>query len=185
MRKVRCNSAFFKDILRKISISITPRLHFTPGKGSPVPIVQEAGWASEPVWTQRLEEKIRSPLLAIEPRSPGRPARRYTDWATLFQTYALFPRETTRPNDVIACERRMVKASGSGNFYVLLPASEMCCWIFAPGSLSVPLFSLTFLLSENIRWIQRNTVFRLKWNPNYCTWTLTERRNQCQYWTFL
>jgi hypothetical protein len=28
-----------------------------PGKGSPVPIVQEAGWASEPVWTQRLEEK--------------------------------------------------------------------------------------------------------------------------------
>jgi hypothetical protein len=28
-----------------------------PGKGTPVPIVQEAGWAPEPVWTQRLEEK--------------------------------------------------------------------------------------------------------------------------------
>jgi hypothetical protein len=32
----------------------------SPGKGPPppppVPIVQEAGWASEPVWTQRLEE---------------------------------------------------------------------------------------------------------------------------------
>jgi hypothetical protein len=28
-----------------------------PGKGPPVTIVQEAGWASEPVWTQRLEEK--------------------------------------------------------------------------------------------------------------------------------
>jgi hypothetical protein len=28
-----------------------------PGKGPPVPIVQEAGWASEPVWTRRLEEK--------------------------------------------------------------------------------------------------------------------------------
>jgi hypothetical protein len=28
-----------------------------PGKGPPVPIVQEAGWASEPVRTQRLEEK--------------------------------------------------------------------------------------------------------------------------------
>jgi hypothetical protein len=27
------------------------------GKGPPVPIVQEAGWASEPVWTQRLQEK--------------------------------------------------------------------------------------------------------------------------------
>jgi hypothetical protein len=28
-----------------------------PGKEPPVPIVQEAGWAPEPVWTQRLEEK--------------------------------------------------------------------------------------------------------------------------------
>jgi hypothetical protein len=28
-----------------------------PGKGPPVPIVQEAGWAAEPVWTQRIEEK--------------------------------------------------------------------------------------------------------------------------------
>jgi hypothetical protein len=27
------------------------------GKGPPVPIVQEAGWALEPVWTQRLQEK--------------------------------------------------------------------------------------------------------------------------------
>jgi hypothetical protein len=27
------------------------------GKGHPVPIVQEAEWAPEPVWTQRLEEK--------------------------------------------------------------------------------------------------------------------------------
>jgi hypothetical protein len=28
-----------------------------PGKGPPIPIVQEVGWATEPVWTQRLEEK--------------------------------------------------------------------------------------------------------------------------------
>jgi hypothetical protein len=28
-----------------------------PGKGPPVPIVQEAVWAPEPVCTQRLEEK--------------------------------------------------------------------------------------------------------------------------------
>jgi hypothetical protein len=28
-----------------------------PGKGPPVPIVQEAGWVPEPVWTQRLQEK--------------------------------------------------------------------------------------------------------------------------------
>jgi hypothetical protein len=31
-----------------------------PGKGPPVPIVQEDGWASEPVWTQRLEKTVAS-----------------------------------------------------------------------------------------------------------------------------
>jgi hypothetical protein len=55
-----------------------------PGKGPPVPIVQETGWAPEPVWTQRLEEKSSLPSPGIEPRSPGRQsvARHYTDWAT-------------------------------------------------------------------------------------------------------
>jgi hypothetical protein len=48
-----------------------------PGKGPPVPIVQEAGWAPEPVWTQRFEEKS-LPLPGIEPRSPGRPVRSQT-----------------------------------------------------------------------------------------------------------
>jgi hypothetical protein len=33
-----------------------------PGKGPPVPIVQEARWAPEPVWTQRLEEKSSAPV---------------------------------------------------------------------------------------------------------------------------
>jgi hypothetical protein len=28
-----------------------------PGKGPPVPTIQEDGWAPEPVWTQMLEEK--------------------------------------------------------------------------------------------------------------------------------
>jgi hypothetical protein len=28
-----------------------------PGKEPPVPTVQEVGWAPEPVWTQKLEEK--------------------------------------------------------------------------------------------------------------------------------
>jgi hypothetical protein len=34
-----------------------PGRALAPGKGHPVSIVQEAGWAPEPVWTQRLEEK--------------------------------------------------------------------------------------------------------------------------------
>jgi hypothetical protein len=43
-------------------VSVTPRPRFAPGKGSPVPIVQETGWAPEPVWTQRLEEKFFAPV---------------------------------------------------------------------------------------------------------------------------
>jgi hypothetical protein len=33
-----------------------PSHALAPGKGPPVPIVQEARWAPEPVWTQRLQE---------------------------------------------------------------------------------------------------------------------------------
>jgi hypothetical protein len=39
-------------------VSITPLPRFTPGKGPPVLIEQEAGWAPEPVWTQKLQEKF-------------------------------------------------------------------------------------------------------------------------------
>jgi hypothetical protein len=48
------------------------------GEGPPVPIVQEAGWAPEPVWTQRLEEKSFAPA-GDRTQSV---VRHYTDWAT-------------------------------------------------------------------------------------------------------
>jgi hypothetical protein len=56
------------------------------GKGPPVPIVQEAGWAPEPVWTQRLEKKsFRLCRGSNFDRAVVQPvARRYTDWATRF-----------------------------------------------------------------------------------------------------
>jgi hypothetical protein len=38
-----------------------------PGKEPPVPIVQEAGWAPEPVWSQRLEDK---PCASVRDRDP-------------------------------------------------------------------------------------------------------------------
>jgi hypothetical protein len=38
-----------------------PAALLPPGKGPPVPIGQEAGWAPEPVWTQRLQEKFFAP----------------------------------------------------------------------------------------------------------------------------
>jgi hypothetical protein len=51
-----------------------------PGKGPPVPIVQEIGWAPEPVWTQRLEEKS---FRLCRGSNLDRPVRRHhTDWAT-------------------------------------------------------------------------------------------------------
>jgi hypothetical protein len=52
-----------------------------PGKEPPVPTVQEVGWAPEPVWTQRLEEKS---FASVVDRIPAVQSvvRRYTDWAT-------------------------------------------------------------------------------------------------------
>jgi hypothetical protein len=49
-----------------------------PGKGLPVPIGQEAGWAPEPVWTQRLEEKSSA---SVGDRTPvvQSVVRHYTD----------------------------------------------------------------------------------------------------------
>jgi hypothetical protein len=37
--------------------TVRTNFQLLPGKVHPVPIEQEAGWGSEPVWTQRLEEK--------------------------------------------------------------------------------------------------------------------------------
>jgi hypothetical protein len=52
-----------------------------PEKGPPVPAVQEAGWAPDPVWTQRLQEK--SFRLSNLDRSVVQPlARHYTARAT-------------------------------------------------------------------------------------------------------
>jgi hypothetical protein len=54
------------------------------GKGPPVPIVQEAGWAPEPVWTQRLEEKSFRFCRGLNPDRPvvQSVVRHYTVWAT-------------------------------------------------------------------------------------------------------
>jgi hypothetical protein len=54
------------------------------GKGPPLPIVQGAGWAPEPVWTQRLEENsFRLYRASNLDRPVVQPvARHYTDLAT-------------------------------------------------------------------------------------------------------
>jgi len=48
-------------------VSTTLRPHFTPGK-DPVPILQEAGWGSGPVWTGVKSRPQRDSM-------PDRPAR--------------------------------------------------------------------------------------------------------------
>jgi hypothetical protein len=58
-----------------------PGCALPPAKGPPVPIAQEAEWATEPVWTQRLGEKSSA---SAEDRTPvvQSVVRHYTDWAT-------------------------------------------------------------------------------------------------------
>jgi hypothetical protein len=60
-----------------------PTALLPPEKGPPVPIVQEAGWAPEPVWTQRLGKKILCPRRGSNPDRPVvQPVvRHYTAWA--------------------------------------------------------------------------------------------------------
>ena len=48
-----------------------------PGK-DPVPIVQEAGWAPGPVWT---DAENLAPTPVFDPRTVQPVASRYTDWA--------------------------------------------------------------------------------------------------------
>jgi hypothetical protein len=64
-----------------------PAALLPPGKWPAVPIVQEAGWAPEPVWTQRLEDKSFAPPPGSNPDRPVvQPVvRHYTDWATRLQ----------------------------------------------------------------------------------------------------
>ena len=54
-------------------VSVTAWPHLTPGK-DPVPIVQEAGWASGPVWPGA--ESLVPPHFPTGIRSPDRPTRR-------------------------------------------------------------------------------------------------------------
>ena len=62
-----------------------PRLLFTPGK-DPVPIVQEAGWASETVWTGA---KNLVPT-GIQPQTIQPIVSRYTDYTTRPRTYSQY-----------------------------------------------------------------------------------------------
>jgi hypothetical protein len=59
-----------------------------PGKGPPVPVGQEAGWAPEPVWTQRLEEESSASVGDWTPVVQS-VVSHYTDWATPAPNFVL------------------------------------------------------------------------------------------------
>jgi hypothetical protein len=75
-RLVRGIAVLFHDrgIRRGWVVSSTPRLRFTPGK-DPVPIVQEAGWESGPVWrggkSRPHRDSIPDRSVAIPTELPG------------------------------------------------------------------------------------------------------------------
>jgi hypothetical protein len=86
-----------------------------PGKGPPVPIVQEAGWAPEPVWTQGLEENVGNRTPIVQPV-----VRHYTAWAIAASYCLFYVLRTTfarRPDILIRLyigpsERRRIKTPG-------------------------------------------------------------------------
>jgi hypothetical protein len=55
--RIKYNHEVCRLYRSRYSESIMPRPCFTPRERTPVPIGQEAGWAPELVWTQKLEEK--------------------------------------------------------------------------------------------------------------------------------
>ena len=64
-------------------VSSTPRPHFTPGK-DPVLILQEAGWASGPVWTGGKSRPHRDSI-------PDRPARSQSLYRLSYPTHPRCP----------------------------------------------------------------------------------------------
>jgi len=89
--------------------SSLPGRALAPRKGPPVPTVQEAGWAPEPVWTQRLQEKF---FRLCRGSNIDRPvvqpvARHYTDLSypkedtTKLRTH--IPSKITASWDIVPC----------------------------------------------------------------------------------
>jgi hypothetical protein len=100
-----------------------------PGKGPPVPTVQEAGWAPEPVWTQRLEEISFRLCRGLNLNRPVvQPvARHYTDWATRLTkyTYIALLMNKTLPFNAYSHTFRIITISS--NVYLQSLVHVGCC----------------------------------------------------------
>jgi hypothetical protein len=99
-------------------VSVTPRPRFTSGKGTPVPIAQEAGWAPEPVWTQRLEEKFFRLCRGsnLDRQVVQTIARHYTDWATRLTLIHYCFIKKIKPDNSVSVQRIILKGTLSQCF---------------------------------------------------------------------
>ena len=89
-------------------VSSTPRPHFTPGK-DPVPILQEAGWAPGPVWTDGKSLPHRDSI-------PDRPARSQSLYRLSYQAHTFSGKElqnggTAGPNGITLEEIKKTEKS--------------------------------------------------------------------------
>jgi hypothetical protein len=98
------------------AVSITLRPRFSPGKGPPLPIEQEAGWTPEPVWTQRLEEKSSA---SVEDRTPvvHSVVRHYN---STMCNYKSSSRRCSQMHAVFACVNKHLKAEEFSVTYLFI-----------------------------------------------------------------
>jgi hypothetical protein len=140
-----------------------PGRALAPGKGPPVPNVLEAGWAPEPVWTERLQEKPFAPA-GDRTSIVQSVARHYTDWATpaslqchMTIKYLIFcvfvglyvflnNFSTTRFKCITALLNNVRKAGG-----LILCGSS--CWQYAANFATITNFSITSAGSCSLRFM--------------------------------
>jgi hypothetical protein len=86
-----------------------------PGKEPPVPIVQEAGWAPEPVWTQRLEEELSA---SVGDRTPA------------VQFVVIHYTELTEENqNKFGCLRKEIPTVGLPEYEPYVVTSTQSAWL--------------------------------------------------------
>jgi hypothetical protein len=146
-----------------------PAALLPPGKGPPVPIVQKVGWAPEPVWTQRLEEKILCPCRGSNPERPVvQPVVRHCTATSFNPAEPMFKQTQLEDNNVrlaVTWLRRLVAGFSSRR----------------PGSVHVRFEMDRVALEQNfLRFLQFITVSIIP--PSLSTVTLSSGDKQQAHW---
>ena len=123
-------------------VSSTPRPHFTSGKDA-VPILQEAGWASGPVWTGGKSRPHRDSI-------PDRPARSQSlyrlSYRAHIQIYTMIKNGTKRIRKNVIKDKDAKSSNFIRSIYLLIMADSL---LLSP-SLHFTTLHLTTLLSTSL-----------------------------------